>query len=171
MRVVGASPDALAMHTTVDVQHVITPSGGGRVAASPIVDEPDLPIWRLNAMRAGYLLIGVGLAVVKWPVMLDHPASLPQFEGVVAAMLTAMSLLALVGLRYPVRMLPLLLFESAWKVIWLAFIGLPLLIGGHLDAEMGKTFFSVALVVVILAVIAWRFVWRQYVRAPGVRFR
>ena len=30
-----------------------------------------------------------------------------------------MSLLAFLGLRYPVKLLPLLLFESAWKLLWL----------------------------------------------------
>ena len=27
----------------------------------------DLPLYRLHLMRAGYLLMGVGLALVKWP--------------------------------------------------------------------------------------------------------
>lgn len=31
----------------------------------------DLPLHRLHLMRAGYLLMGVGLAVVKWPLVID----------------------------------------------------------------------------------------------------
>ena len=37
------------------------------------------------------------------------------YEGVTLCLLVAMSLLALLGLRYPVKLLPLLLFESAWS--------------------------------------------------------
>jgi hypothetical protein len=37
-------------------------------------------------------------------------------DGVVTCLLPAMSLLAFLGLRYPVRMLPIL-FEVAWKVL------------------------------------------------------
>jgi hypothetical protein len=56
---------------------------------------------RLNVMRLGYAFMGVGLAIVKWPILVQNAASLPVFEGVVACLLTAMSLLAFLGLRYP----------------------------------------------------------------------
>jgi len=72
----------------------------------------DLPLYRLYLMRAGYLLMGVGIAVVKWPQIVSHGDDWPLFEGVVACILTAMSLLAFLGLRYPVRLLPLLLFGA-----------------------------------------------------------
>ena len=75
-------------------------------------------------MRAGYLLMGVGLVLVKWPLLPDAH-TLPLYEGVTLCLLTAMSLLAFVGLRHPVKLLPVLLFESAWKLLWLALVGAP----------------------------------------------
>jgi hypothetical protein len=45
---------------------------------------------------------------VKWP-LLPNAASLPLYDGVTLCMLTAMSLLAFLGLRYPVKLLPVLL--------------------------------------------------------------
>jgi hypothetical protein len=38
-------------------------------------------------------------------------------DGVVTCLLTVMSLLAFLGLRYPVQMLPIVMFEVAWKLI------------------------------------------------------
>jgi hypothetical protein len=124
-------------------------------------------------MRIGYLVMGVGLALVKWPLFLQNGgvASLPVFEGVVAALLTAMSLLAFLGLRYPVQLLPVLVFESLWKLIWLAAVGIPHLMAGHMDAQMSRVLFSVSLVVIILAVTPWDYVWKRYVRAPGAQWR
>jgi hypothetical protein len=129
-----------------------------------------LPTYRLNLMRIGYLVMAVGLALTRWP-KIPEAASMPVFEGVVTALLTAMSLLAFLGLRYPIRMLPVLVFESVWKVIWLAAVALPNLAAGDLDAEMGRVLSSVSLVVVILAVTPWDYVVSRYLRAPGDPWR
>lgn len=129
----------------------------------------DLPAIRLNLMRGGYLLMGLGLALVKWPLLPDV-ATLSLYEGVTVCMLTAMSLLALLGLRYPVRMVPVLLFESAWKLLWLGLVALPKAIGGNLDPATTEVLVNCSLVVVIFAVTPWSHVWQRYVRASGDRW-
>ena len=139
-------------------------------AAAVPRSSTELSLARLHAMRAGYLLVGVGLAFVKWPLLPDAHA-LPLFEGVTLCLLTAMSFLALVGLRHPVKLLPLLLFEATWKLLWLALVALPAAVTGNLDAATTELVVNCSLVVVILAVIPWRFVWRTYVRASGDRWR
>ena len=134
-------------------------------------DAEGLPLWRLHAMRVGYAVMGVGLAVVKWPLVINYDQSTPLFEGVVAVLLTAMSLLAFLGLRYPVRLLPILLFECLWKVIWLAVVALPAAVAGHVDQAMSQLIVNCSLVVIILAVVPWRNVWQNYVTAKGDRWR
>jgi hypothetical protein len=132
-----------------------------------------LPTWRVNVMRIGYALMGVGLAFIKWPLYFQNGgvAALPVYEGVVAALLTAMGLLAFLGLRYPLQMLPLLVLETLWKLIWLAAVGLPALMAGDMSEQMSTVFGSVMLVVVILAVTPWDYVWKRFVRAPGAPWR
>ena len=137
--------------------------------AVPIVAiEPSLV--RLHLMRGGYLLMGLGLVLVKWPLLPDAH-TLPLYEGVTLCLLTAMSLLALLGLRYPIKLLPVLLFESIWKLLWLSLVALPQAVDGHLDAATTDTIVNCSLVVVILAVTPWPYVWRNYVRAAGERWR
>jgi hypothetical protein len=118
---------------------------------------------RLHLLRAGYLLVGVGLAVVKWPLLPDAHR-LPLHEGVVLCLLTAMSLLALLGLRHPVTLLPLLVFETLWKLLWLGLVALPRAASGRLDAATTETLVSCSLVVVVIAVVPWRYLWRSHLR-------
>ena len=137
---------------------------------APPATSADLSLTRLHAMRAGYLLMGIGLALVKWP-MLTGADTLPLYEGVTLCLLTAMSLLAFLGLRYPVKLLPLLLFETAWKLLWLCLVALPNAVAGELDAERTETVVSCSLVVLIIAVTPWPYVWGTFVRAVGDRWR
>ncbi|HEX5561049.1 MAG TPA: hypothetical protein VFX52_05355 [Nocardioidaceae bacterium] len=130
----------------------------------------DLSLPRLHLMRGGYLLMGVGLALVKWPLLPDAHTQ-PLYEGLTLCLLVAMSLLAFLGLRYPVKLLPLLLFESAWKLLWLSLVALPKALDGSLDAATTDTVLNCSLVVLILAVVPWRYVGRSYLRTTGDRWR
>ena len=130
----------------------------------------DLSVRRLCAMRAGYLLMGIGLVLVKWP-LLPSAHTLPLFEGVTLCLLTAMSVLAFVGVRHPVKLLPVLVFESVWKVLWLALVALPRALDGELDSATQTVLVNCSVVVVILAVTPWSHVWRTWVSAPGDRWR
>ena len=139
----------------------------GKVTAA--VTQLSLP--RLYALRVGYLVLGVGLALLKWPLFFHRETPWTLTEGVVNCLLTALSLLAFLGLRYPVRMLPVLLFECLWKVIWLAVVPLPLWANHELDPATLQTTYSVLVVVIIFAVIPWRYVYSTYVTGRGDRWR
>lgn len=129
-----------------------------------------LALWQLNLLRVGYFVMGVALAVLKWPLLLDHePWSLA--EGTKECMLIAMSVLALLGLRYPMRMLPILLFEVAWKLLWLGVVALPLWSDDRLQGATREQAGAVLWVALIIAVIPWRHVLAQYVMAPGEPWR
>jgi hypothetical protein len=81
-----------------------------------------------------------------------------------------MSLLAFLGLRYPVGMLPILLFEVTWKLIWIGTVAIPHLMAGDMNAAAREVLINCSFVVLI-AVIPWRYAWRRYVRTPGDAWR
>jgi hypothetical protein len=129
-----------------------------------------LSLWQLNLLRVGYLVMGVGLAVIKWPLLFNHePWGLA--EGTKECLLMAMSVLALLGIRYPLRMLPILLFEVSWKLLWLGVVALPLWSDNQLEGATRTQAGTVLWVVIIVAVIPWRQVLAQYVMAPGEPWR
>jgi hypothetical protein len=82
-----------------------------------------------------------------------------------------MSLLAFLGLRYPAQLLPILLFEVAWKVMWIAAIAVPHLVSDDMNAATREVLFNCSFVVIIIAVIPWRYAWRRYARTPGDAWR
>lgn len=73
-------------------------------APGPATSAPDLPIFWLNLMRVGQACMAAGLVMVTWPLLSDA-RTFPLYEGGVVCMLTAMSLLWLVELRYPVKLI------------------------------------------------------------------
>ena len=132
---------------------------------------PKVPLWRLHLLRAMYLLIVVGLGIVIWPGVIHHDKPWGLMQGVVNCMLAAFSLLSLLGLRYPLQMLPLLLWELVWKSIWLLVVALPLWSSGRMDPATLSTTIDCLLVVIVPFVIPWRYVAAQYLRRPAEPWR
>jgi hypothetical protein len=130
----------------------------------------DVPLWRLYLLRAAYLILAVGLGLTVWPKILSGapPANLAQ--GVVRALLGALSLLSVLGLRYPLRMLPLLFFEFVWKAIWLSAVALPAWTSGRMDADTLQTTYECLPIVVVLLMIPWRYVVSTYITGRGDRW-
>ncbi|QGN34414.1 hypothetical protein [Microlunatus sp. Gsoil 973] len=130
----------------------------------------DLSLPRLYILRGAYLFMAVGLALVKWP-LLRHAADLPLYEGITVCLLTAMSLLVFLGLRYPVKLIPVLLLETIWKLLWLSLVALPKAIGGDLDAAAATILINCSLVIVIIVAVPWRYAVRSYARVAGDPWR
>jgi hypothetical protein len=68
-------------------------------------------------------------------------------------MLVALSLLSFLGLRYPLQMLPILLFELAWKFIWVTVVVFPLWTSDQMDPATLSVFYSCLVVLIVAAVI------------------
>ena len=126
---------------------------------------------RLYALRAMYLLVVLGLGSVLWPGIVTPHAPWELARGTVNCMLAAFSLLCLLGLRYPLQMLPLLLWEALWKTIWLLLVPLPQWLHGGLDPATAQYVFEISFVVLVYLAIPWRYVHAQYVRKPGTPWR
>lgn len=127
---------------------------------------------RLYVLRAGYLLIVVGLALMIWPGIVSHGDDVPRMNTAVRSLLGGVSVLALIGLRHPLKMLPVLLFELVWKVIWVLAFGLPLWWKQRLTGDFAETMFECIFgIIVVLIVVPWPYVFRHYVKAPGERWR
>jgi hypothetical protein len=102
----------------------------------------EISTFRLYLLRALYLLIAAGLGITIWPGILGPPDNLSHMASVVRSVLGAVSLLALLGLRYPLKMLPLQTLKACLMGIVLVPLAVP-----------------------------WGYVFRHYLKAPGDRWR
>ncbi len=130
-----------------------------------------VPLWRLYTLRLCYLILAGGLGTYIWPSVIQHTPEFAESRGIQFSLLAGLGVTALLGFRYPVKMIPLLLFELIWKVIYLTAFALPLWRARPLtDSERGDIT-SVLMVVVFLPLIPWGYVWRQYMARAGERWR
>jgi hypothetical protein len=126
-------------------------------------------------LRAMYVFVAVGLAIFKLAPAILHPENLSPQDSVIVSVLGAFALLAVLGIRYPLKMLSLLFFEFVWKVVWVVAFGLPLLLSGGLEPNVSfggtETLINCLLgIVLVPIVVPWGYVLNHYVRAPGDRW-
>ncbi len=134
-------------------------------------DIPPVSPLRLNLLRVLYGIVVLGLGAVVWPRLLHRTPPYELMEGVVACMLAAFSLLCALGLRYPLAMLPVLLWELLWKGLWLLTVALPLWRAGALDEPTWAVLVSVLPILAFPLLMPWRYLWQRYVKQHGDRWR
>lgn len=129
----------------------------------------EVSLTRIYVLRATYLLLVIGLGAMIVPDVVSHAVI---SRGVIPSLLGGVWVLAFVGLKYPLQMLPLLMFEFAWKSIWMVAYGLPQWSSGQLPPTFADDFFNIGLGVILMPlVIPWGYVYRHYVKQPGERWR
>jgi hypothetical protein len=132
---------------------------------------PTVSLFRLYTLRVCYLILGGGLAIYMWPTVIHHSPELAASRGIQLSLLAGLGAIALLGLRYPVKMIPILLFELTWKAVYLLAFALPLWRANQITPAVATDISSVLVVVIFLPLIPWLYVWREYVKAPGDRWR
>lgn len=133
----------------------------------------EVTLFRLYVLRAMYLLIFLMVPQLSWVQILDPSKGWAAGDGwgFTVCMLGAFSVLCGLGLRYPLKMLPLLFWELLWKAIWMARIALPLWREGKVDEALMENSVAVGMAALLLLVIPWPYVISHYVRTPGDRWR
>jgi hypothetical protein len=140
-------------------------------AVKPEGPEAGVSLVRLYNLRVCYFILAAGLGTYYWPSVINHSSEFAATKGIPFALLAGLGLTAVLGLRYPVQMIPLLLFELTWKAIYLIAFALPLWRAHQISAAMAADIQAVAMVVIFLPLIPWRYVYREYVVKRGERWK
>jgi hypothetical protein len=129
----------------------------------------NVSLFRLYLLRAMYAVLALAQSYIQLPLFLHH-GHWTQATGAAHCFLLALAILSIVGVRYPLQMLPLLVYEILWKLIWLVGIALPLWLANQVDADTRTAFFQIGPVIVLIPFIPWRYVFQNYIAKPGDRW-
>ena len=150
---------------------MITRNSAASSDVASLASIPEVSLFRLYTLRVFYLVMAVGLGVTIWPVVIRHANELAAAKGAQLALLAGLGAMAALGLRYPVQMLPILLFELIWKAIYLTAFALPLWSAHQITPAVAEDIKAVLMVVIFIPLIPWRYVFAQYVLKHGDRWR
>ena len=123
---------------------------------------------RLYVLRFLYLGNFVFLGLSVWPEIVNHAGAWDPVKGVAFGFWAALSALSGLGLRYPLKMLPVLLLQLLYKSIWVLAVALPQW-STLRSAELTRVMLIGA--AVDLLVIPWPYVFAHYVKMRGERWR
>jgi hypothetical protein len=130
-----------------------------------------LSLVRLYMLRFCYLVMASGLGIVIWPSVIAHTSEFAMKYGVRCSLLAGLGAMAALGLRYPVKMLPVLLFEILWKAIYLIAFALPLWRAHQMNEAVAADVFAVSVVVIFLPMVPWWYALREFLFAKSERWR
>lgn len=128
----------------------------------------DVSTIRLYLMRGLYLVNFVLLGFDVWPALFQHAGTWDPVKGAAYSLWAALSILSGLGLRYPLQMLPLLLFQLVYKAVWLSAVALP-----QWPALESADITRAMLIGIVLdlIVIPWPYVFANYISKHGDRWK
>lgn len=120
--------------------------------------------WRITLLRVLYLLIAIGLSSFVWKQLFFEATDWSLMRGVAKSMMGAIAILSFIGIFHPLKMLPLLLFETLWKTLWLLIIALPAWNNNRWNADIEYTFYECIGIIIAYLIIPWPYVWKNFIK-------
>lgn len=115
-------------------------------------------------MRFVYVLMFFVLGLDVWGYIISHSGPWMENEAVAWSVWAAFSTLALLGLFRPVQMIPILLLEIFYKVLWLFLVAYPLWTSGDfVGSGMEETTIAFLLVILPILAVPWGYVFKHYI--------
>ena len=115
-------------------------------------------------LRLLYILMFFVLGKVTWTAILTHQGPWDPTDAVAWSVWTAFATLAGLGIIRPLKMLPILLLEIFYKVLWLIIVAYPLWSTGCLAGSAAQaTTASFLWVILPIVAVPWGYAFTTYV--------
>jgi len=132
-------------------------------------DEHYDGVYKINIylLRLLFLLMFLVVGKSAWTHLLTFKGSSSPAEAVAWCVWASYSVLSIIGIIRPLKMLPIVLLEILYKVLWLVLVAYPLwstnqLIGSPAE-KMTYTFLWVVLPIIAMP---WKYAFENYILKP-----
>lgn len=131
-----------------------------------IKGAPAVPLWKTWGLRLFFA--GLVFVIGRWQLIyiLEGPSDWTPWRGVGHSFLFALAILSIGGMFRPLALLPIMIFEIVWKVVWLLAVALPLWMAGEQIPGVVSIKGSIIGSCLIATVIPWKYVWWRYFKQP-----
>ena len=115
-------------------------------------------------LRLLFLVVFLFLGKDAWTSLLTHRSSWDPYTTAAFCMWAGFALISLIGVFHPLKMLPLMIFEVMYKVLYLVLVSYPLWSTNRLagSPEEDMTFRFLPVILGIVAV-PWKYALDKYV--------
>ena len=118
----------------------------------------------VHLMRVLFLLMFLGVGYDSWSLLLTHRGPWDPIRSVAWCMFGSYSMLSIIWVFRPLKMLPIILFMILYKSTWLIVVAYPLWAANRLAGspaeEMANIFVWIPVVIVAMP---WKYVFYNYV--------
>jgi hypothetical protein len=137
---------------------------------------PDYERWEgvpkinIYLLRLLFLLMLVFLGKDSWTHIFTHRGVWIPMDAMAWCIWASYSVLSILGIIHPLKMLPIVMLEILYKVIWLIMVAYPLWASNQLAGSPAEGMTDVFLLVVLpILAMPWRYFFKKYVlvRARG----
>ena len=123
-----------------------------------------VPRINIYLLRILFILMAVFVGSISWNSVITYAGDWDPVRAVAFCVWASYSLLAVLGIFYPLRLLMIVIFEIIYKIIWLIIVAFPLWSAGKLEGSSAEEM-TYSFVWVLLPIVAmpWRYFFRTYI--------
>ncbi len=127
-----------------------------------------VPRINIYLLRLLFILMLVFLGKDSWTHIFTFKGTWDPMAAMAWSIWASYSVLSIIGIINPLKMLPIVMLEILYKMIWLIVVAYPLWSSNRLIASPAENMTNAFLWVVLpIVVMPWRYVFRRYI--SGVR--
>ena len=129
------------------------------------LETKGVPKWRWYLLKVFYLFVFLAFGFQIWSTLITTTEVWDPLHGIAFSFWAAFAALTGLGIRYPLKMLPLIILQLSYKTIWLIFVYVPLKSSGNLTEGAMELFQANTIGVVLdLLVIPWGYVYHKFIK-------